>query len=167
MKLFCWISTLLSMFALLFFATGCANLFNQHAQMMDAMRGVMADTAGRLSTTGTGQIQAGGHVINPGIRVTGGMEYYATARYEGLAGQVQASMAGNLDREVPADVREASLKIWRNTSWTDEQKRALILDLLERSGLLDKYNEVIKPPTTQTSDVPGTPVPPESPKPPA
>jgi hypothetical protein len=56
------------------------------------MRGVMSDTAARLGESGTGQIQAGGHVINPGLRVTGGVEYYATASYVGLAGQARTSL---------------------------------------------------------------------------
>jgi len=109
---------------------GCSNLFNQHAQMMDAMRGVMSDTAARLGQSGTGQIAAGGQVINPGIRVAGGMEYYAVARYEGVSGQVQASMMGNLDRPVPPEVQDRADHIWRDTSLSTEQKVRLISQLL-------------------------------------
>ncbi len=112
-------------------SAGCANLFNQHAQMMDAMRGVMNDTAARLGESGTGQIQAGGHVINPGIRVTGGVEYYATASYVGLAGQVQAAMTGKLDRPVSTDVEARASAIWRNTSLSDAEKLRLLKELLE------------------------------------
>lgn len=108
---------------------GC-NLFNQHAQMMDAMRGVMSDTASRLGENGTGQVNAGGQVINPGIRVSGGMEYYATATYEGVAGQITASMQGDLSRTVPADVQERCNTIWRNTSWSSEQKRKMVENVL-------------------------------------
>lgn len=111
------------------FSAGCANLFNQHAQMMDAMRGVMNDTAARLGESGTGQIQAGGHVINPGIRVTGGVEYYATASYVGLAGQVQAAMSGRLDRPVSVDVESRASAIWRSTSLSDAEKLRLLQGL--------------------------------------
>lgn len=110
---------------------GCANLFNQHTQMMDAMRGVMSDTAARLGESGTGQIQAGGHVINPGLRVTGGVEYYATASYVGLAGQVQAAMSGRLDRPVSSDVEARTSAIWRNTSLSDSEKVRLTRELME------------------------------------
>lgn len=116
--------------AMIVATTGCSNLFNQHAQMMDAMRGVMADTAARLGESGSGQIQAGGHVINPGIRVTGGMEYYATANYVGLAGQVQASMQGDLTRDIPPDVQEKINAIWRNTSIEQAEKRAMVREVL-------------------------------------
>lgn len=110
--------------------TGCANLSNQHAQMMDAMRGVMRDTAARLSTSGAGQVAAGGQVINPGLRVAGGMEYYAEAKYEGVSGQVTASMQGALDRPVPADVQEKIDAIWRDTALTTLEKIRLTRELL-------------------------------------
>ncbi len=111
-------------------SAGCANLFNQHSQMMDAMRGVMSDTAARLGASGTGQIQAGGHVINPGIRVTGGVEYYATATYVGLAGQVQAAMSGPLDRPVSPEVEARASAIWRDASLSDAEKLSLTRELL-------------------------------------
>lgn len=98
-------------------AGGCGSAFNQHAQMMDAMRGVMKDAASRLGESGNGQIAAGGHVVNPGIRVSGGVEYFAVARYEGVGGQVQASMSGPLDRPV-----------------SSEQKLQLLREMLLESG---------------------------------
>jgi hypothetical protein len=110
--------------------SGCGNLFNQHAQMMDAMRGVMKDTAARLGDSGTGQIAAGGQVINPGIRVKGGVEYYAEAAYVGVSGQVQASMMGQLDRPVSTEVQESADAIWRNTSLTGAEKLRMTLELL-------------------------------------
>lgn len=114
----------------LFAFSGCSNLFNQHAQTMDAMRGVMADTASRLSESGTGQIAAGGQVINPGIRVEGGVTYYASARYEGVAGQVTASMHGGLDRAVPPDVAARINAIWRSTEIADEAKAQQIAAII-------------------------------------
>ncbi|MBI5762563.1 MAG: hypothetical protein HZA51_03455 [Planctomycetes bacterium] len=111
--------------------TGCSSLFNQHAQMMDAMRGVMADTAARLGKSGTGQIAAGGHVINPGIRVSGGMEYYAVAQYQGVSGQVQASMMGTTDREIPPDVQTRADAIWRDASLDTAAKLRLTARLLD------------------------------------
>jgi hypothetical protein len=113
-------------------SAGCGSPFNQHAQMMDAMRGVMSDTAARLGESGTGQIQAGGHVINPGLRVTGGVEYYATARYEGLAGQVQAAMSGGLNRPVSPEVEARASAIWRDASLSDAEKLRLIGELLKQ-----------------------------------
>lgn len=112
-------------------SAGCGSLFNQHAQMMDAMRGVMSDTAARLGESGTGQIQAGGHVINPGLRVTGGVEYYATASYVGLAGQVQAAMSGGLNRPVSPEVEARASAIWRDASLSDAEKIRLTKELWE------------------------------------
>lgn len=108
---------------------GCDAL-NQHGKMMDSMRGAMSDTAGRLSESGTGQLQAGGQVITPGIRVAGGVEYYAEARYLGVAGQVSASMAGGLDRPVPPEVQARADAIWRDTSLSDAEKLAALRELL-------------------------------------
>jgi hypothetical protein len=109
---------------------GCGSLFNQHAQMMDAMRGVMKDTAARLGESGTGQIAAGGQVINPGIRVKGGVEYYAEAAYVGVSGQVQASMMGPLDRAVPNEVQESADALWRNASLSAADKLRMTLELI-------------------------------------
>jgi len=109
---------------------GCSNLFNQHAQMMDAMRGTMRDTASRLSQSGTGQIAAGGQVIHPGIEVSGGVRYFARAEYVGVAGQVTASMQGGLDRPVPEDVQAQIGAIWRNTALSDGERIALVRELL-------------------------------------
>lgn len=124
------VSSLLSLASLLFL-DGCA-LFNQHAQMMDAMRGVMKETAARLSESGTGQIAAGGQVINPGLRVSGGVEYFVVARYEGVSGQVTAGMAGKLDRPVPHDVQSQADAIWRDASLSAEQKTRLLIELFSR-----------------------------------
>ncbi|QDV91674.1 hypothetical protein RAS2_27780 [Phycisphaerae bacterium RAS2] len=115
-------------------AGGCGSAFNQHAQMMDAMRGVMKDAASRLGESGNGQIAAGGHVVNPGIRVSGGVEYFAVARYEGVGGQVQASMSGPLDRPVSAEVQAAADAIWRDASKSAEQKLQLLHEMLLESG---------------------------------
>jgi hypothetical protein len=115
---------------LMFGVGGCGHLFNQHAQLMDAMRGVMSDTAARLSSSGAGQVAAGGQVINPGIRVAGGMEYYATATYSGVSGQVQAAMMGSLDRPVPPEVQARADAIWRDSSLATEEKVRLIGQLL-------------------------------------
>ena len=112
-------------------SAGCGSLFNQHAQMMDAMRGVMSDTAARLGESGTGQIQAGGHVINPGLRVTGGVEYYATASYVGLAGQVEAAMSGGLDRPVSPEFEARASTIWRDASLSEAEKLRLTRQLIE------------------------------------
>lgn len=132
-------------------SAGC-NLFNQHAQLMDGMRGVMSDTAARLSESGTGQIAAGGHVINPGLRVSGGVEYYAVAQYEGVSGQVTASMQGGLSREISPEVQARSDAIWRNTSLTDEQKRKAFLDLLRAWALNEPLPEA--PPANTPSAPP-------------
>src|SRR5207244_3169539 len=89
-----------------------------------------AQTSARSRSSGTGQIAAGGQVINPGIRVSGGMEYYATARYEGVSGQVQASMMGNLDRPVSAEVQARADAIWRDSSLATEEKLRMVAQLL-------------------------------------
>ncbi len=116
------------------FSAGCSNMFNQHAQMMDAMRGVMADTAARLSESGTGQVAAGGQVINPGLRVAGGFEYYVTAQYEGVSGQVLANMQGGLSREVSPGVQARIDAVWRNASLSTEAKLGMIRELLAADG---------------------------------
>lgn len=119
---------------------GCSNLFNQHAQIMDAMRGVMSDTASRLSESGTGQIAAGGQVINPGLRVSGGVEYYAVAQYEGVSGQVTASMQGGLGRVIPNEVQQRIDAIWRDSSISAARRNEMIYELIqqwmnERNGI--------------------------------
>lgn len=113
--------------------SGCSHLFNQHAQMMDAMRGVMADTAARLAESGAGQIAAGGHVINPGLRVSGGFEYYAVARYEGVSGQVIAAMQGGLARPISPEAQARIDAVWQDSSLTMDRKLELVRSLLDAS----------------------------------
>jgi hypothetical protein len=136
--------------------SGCGHVFNQHAQMMDAMRGVMSDTAARLGASGTGQIAAGGQVINPGLRVCGGMEYYAVAQYEGVSGQVQASMHGALDRPISPEVQARCDAIWREASLTTEQKLRRIVELIGRQGLPTSQASAPQdaPPSAAGSNVP-------------
>jgi len=117
-----------------FFAVGCGNLFNQHAQTMDAMRGVMADTAARLGSSGAGQVTAGGEVIHPGIRVSAGIEYYAEARYVGVAGQVQASMTGRLDRAITPESAARAEAIWRQTDLSSSQKLERLFNFFRDSS---------------------------------
>lgn len=114
--------------------SGCSHLSNQHAQMMDAMRGVMADTAARLAESGAGQIAAGGQVINPGLRVSGGFEYYAVAQYEGVSGQVIAAMQGGLARPISPEVLARIDAVWRDASLTADRKLELIRAMLDDSA---------------------------------
>lgn len=110
--------------------TGCS-LFNQHAQFMDAMRGVMADTTKRLADSGTGAVQAGGQVINPGIECEASMSYKVNAHYIGVAGQVQATMSGALGRQMTPEEGKLVNTIWHNSSLSEEQKLAATQQLIE------------------------------------
>lgn len=110
---------------------GC-NLFNQHAQIMDTMRGAITESAQRLGDSSVGQYAAGAQVIDPGVRVSAGLEYYAEARYSGVAGQITASAQGTLNRELPPEVMEQISIIYRNTSWSSEQKLNAVRELLAK-----------------------------------
>ena len=83
-------------------ACGGCNLFNQHAQMMDTMRGAITESSRRLGDSSVGQYAAGAQVIDPGIEIEAGLKYFASARYRGVAGQITASAQGTLDRELPS-----------------------------------------------------------------
>lgn len=110
---------------------GC-NLFNQHAQMMDTMRGAIAESSRRLGDSSVGQYAAGAQVIDPGIEIEAGLKYFASARYRGVAGQITASAQGQLDRELPPEVVEQLGIIYRNTSWSSEQKLNAVRELLAK-----------------------------------
>ena len=110
---------------------GC-NLFNQHAQMMDTMRGAITESSRRLGDSSVGQYAAGAQVIDPGIEIEAGLKYFASARYRGVAGQITASAQGTLDRELPAEVMEQISIIYRNTSWSSEQKLNAVRELLAK-----------------------------------
>lgn len=111
-------------------ASGCGNLFNQHAQLMDTMRGAIQEASARLSTSGTGQVQAGAHVTNPGIRVSAGVEYFAVARYDGVAGQIQASQQGTLDRNVSPEVQARIDRVYANTALSAAEKFAAAMQII-------------------------------------
>lgn len=111
---------------------GCSNLFNQHAQMMDTMRGAISESSRRLGDSSVGQYAAGAQVIDPGIEIEAGLKYFASARYAGVAGQITASAQGTLDRELPPEVVEQLGIIYRNTSWSSEQKLNAVRELLAK-----------------------------------
>lgn len=123
-------------------AVGCNGaLTNQHAQMMDAMRGTIKDASSRLGSSGTGQVQAGGHVINPGIKLSASITYSAEASYVGVAGQVQAASQGNLDREVSAEDQESARAIWSNTAIDVAERRETVRSILYpwTDAAIDKF----------------------------
>lgn len=124
----------LKLTALVVFACLCGgcNLFNQHAQMMDTMRGAIAESSRRLGDSSVGQYAAGAQVIDPGIEIEAGLKYFASARYRGVAGQITASAQGTLDRELPPEVMEQISIIYRNTSWSSEQKLNAVRELLAK-----------------------------------
>lgn len=110
---------------------GC-NLFNQHAQMMDTMRGAITESSRRLGDSSVGQYAAGAQVIDPGIVIEAGLKYFASARYAGVAGQITASAQGQLDRQLPPEVIAELGIIYRNTSWSSEQKLNAVRELLAK-----------------------------------
>lgn len=111
-------------------ACGGCNLFNQHAQLMDTMRGAMQEASARLGESGTGQIQAGGQVIDPGIEVAASITYSASARYKGVAGQVQAAMQGGLDRPIPQDVQDRINRVYAHTALSSAEKWAAAIAMI-------------------------------------
>lgn len=112
-------------------SSGC-NLFNQHAQMMDTMRGAISESSRRLGDSSVGQYAAGAQVIDPGIIIEAGLKYFASARYAGVAGQITASAQGTLDRQLPPEVVAELGIIYRNTSWSSEQKLNAVRELLAK-----------------------------------
>ncbi len=122
---------ILSLVALATLASGC-NLFNQHAQMMDTMRGAITESSRRLGDSSVGQYAAGAQVIDPGIEIEAGLKYFASARYAGVAGQITASAQGTLDRQLPPEVVDQLSIIYRNTSWSSEQKLNAVRELLAK-----------------------------------
>lgn len=123
--------TILAFIVLVVLVSGC-NLFNQHAQMMDTMRGAISESSRRLGDSSVGQYAAGAQVIDPGIEIEAGLKYFASARYRGVAGQITASAQGQLDRELPPEVAEQLGIIYRNTSWSSEQKLNAVRELLAK-----------------------------------
>lgn len=119
-------------------SAGCGNMFNQHAQLMDTMRGAVQEASARLASSGTGQVQAGGQVIDPGIEVSAGVRYFAEARYKGVAGQVQAAQMGELGREVSPEVQERINRVYSNTALSASEKftaaLAILRETLEKDG---------------------------------
>lgn len=128
--------------------TGCSNLFNQHAQMMDVMRGAIAESARRLGDSSVGQYAAGAQVIDPGITIEAGLKYFATARYAGVAGQITASAQGQMDRELTPEALAELSAIYRNTALSDAARLARI------GGWIDQW---LTPPAA-TQPAKGEPV---------
>lgn len=124
--------TIIACLALVLLASSGCNLFNQHAQMMDTMRGAISESSRRLGDSSVGQYAAGAQVIDPGIEIEAGLKYFASARYAGVAGQITASAQGTLDRQLPPEVVAELGIIYRNTSWSSEQKLNAVRELLAK-----------------------------------
>lgn len=124
---------ILAILAALGFGSICGcNLFNQHAQLMDTMRGAITEASQRLGDSSVAQYAGGGMLINPGIRVEAGLTYYASARYEGLSAQIQASAAGKMDRGLTDYERQTIDSIYHNTALSAAEKWKIIAEMLAR-----------------------------------
>lgn len=119
----------LTLAGMLLGVTGCS-LFNQHAQMMDAMRGPIAQATASLREGGHTQVSAGGQVINPKIRVAAGIIYFAEAGYDGVAGQVQGSLSGTTRDLTPTEAMMIE-RITRNSTLTDAERAAMLRDMFK------------------------------------
>lgn len=114
---------------------GCS-LVNQHGKEFDTLNAMASKASDALKTSGTAQYAAGAHGINPGIRVGAGIEYFAFARYEGLAGQFTASASGKMQGLTTEQESTARL-IATSQYLTDAQKSQLLVDITR--SLLNKY----------------------------
>lgn len=141
--------TIIACLTLVLLASSGCNLFNQHAQMMDTMRGAITESSRRLGDSSVGQYAAGAQVIDPGIIIEAGLKYFASARYAGVAGQITASAQGQLDRELPPEVVAELGIIYRNTSWSSEQKLNAVRELLAKWVTDQAVKEDAPPPDAQ------------------
>lgn len=111
---------------------GCgSSLFNAHIKDAEIARGMAADTVKKLGDSGVGQYSGSAQGINPGLRVSAGIEYFAVARYEGLAGQFSASGHGQLNGDVSVEDQALIRAIWNDTALNQEQKRAAVIEILK------------------------------------
>lgn len=113
--------------ALAVLCAGCS-LINQHGKEMDQLNSLASKASDSLKAQGTAQYAAGAHGINPGVRVGAGLEYFAYARYEGLAGQFTASAAGKMEG-LTADQEAAAKLIATSQYLSDAQKSQLLADI--------------------------------------
>lgn len=106
--------------------SGCSAL-NPQAQMTDMQKAVVAQAVAALDSNGITQAQMSGSAINPGIRVEGGIVYYATARFDGVSGIVTSAVQGQT-----GNVNQDVLAVLRNSQTSDERKWLLVAEYLER-----------------------------------
>ena len=121
--------------ALCLLTTGCGGgLINQHGKEFDTLNSLAMRAAASLGSGNVGQYQVGAHGINPGVRLSAGVEYYAEARYVGLAGQMQAAAQGTFNRELSAEEMNALIQVSTAQYRSDEEKRAAIHAFLQSIG---------------------------------
>lgn len=115
--------------------TGCSTaLIDSHVKEFDTINGMSRQVVEQLGSGNQGQFAVGAHGINPGIRVGAGVEYFAEARYVGLAGQLTASAQGTFNRELsPSEVADIQATLSAQYR-SNAEKDAAVLKLLERLG---------------------------------
>lgn len=108
---------------------GCgSSLFNQHVKDQEVLRSLALEAGKQLE--GTGQVAGGAQGINPGIRVSAGMEYYAIAKYDGLAGQMTFAKQGTLTKEISPEDAALIRQIANDTSLSQADKREKIFQIV-------------------------------------
>lgn len=115
--------------------TGCStSLIDTHVKEFDTINGMSRQVVEKLGSGNQGQFAVGAQGINPGIRVGAGVEYFAEARYVGLAGQLTASAQGTFNRELtPAEVADIQATLSAQYR-SNAEKDAAVLKLLDRLG---------------------------------
>lgn len=104
---------------------GCSAL-NPQAQITDMQKAIMAQAVAALDSNGLAQTQTSGSAINPGVRVSAGIEYFAVARFDGVSGTVMSALHGQTGKVQP-DV----LAVLRNSQTSDDRKWTLVAEYLE------------------------------------
>lgn len=108
--------------------TGCS-LTESHVKQMDVLNSLAVTAQQSLKEGALTSVHASGQAINPGVTVEAAIVYKAEAKYTGLAGQFSIAQQGT-SGPISPEVQEAILKVMRDKSIEDEQKRAIVAGLL-------------------------------------
>ncbi len=121
------------LFAAAVLACGCNSpLFNQHAQELEVGRAMMTTVMERMGKDAASQFAASGQVIDPGIDASFSIEYHAKARFIGLAGQMSASAAGKMDRQLTdRDAADISA-VLNDTRLSAEARNVIVGSVINR-----------------------------------
>lgn len=114
------------------FMAGCS-LMDSHEKQFDVIRGTAMELTKRMPLSAS-QVQVSGALINPGVRMSAGIEYYVQGTYVGVSGTVGAAGQGSGDYKtgISAEELEEIARVYADQSLSVSERADRLIGFVEK-----------------------------------